>query len=100
MTTDATLKLRLAAMLPEVTYNDSFDRLRWRSTEVGPWAGALVRDTELDYLVRLAEAKLTEEQKREYAIRLRNNTGLIWGFPNISATWQQRVLALCQTRGI
>lgn len=97
MTNDATLKLRLAGMLSEVvtfvTYpSDRATLFYWKDLRD-------VRDTELDYLVRLAEAKLDPDEWPEYGDWLRKQAHAS-GYPEWHATWQQRTLALCKTKGI
>lgn len=108
--TDTELKLALAKMLPEVVrLVCSNDRYHWTHP---PYE--TVRDTELLHLVSLAETKL-EEWTLEYVENLKRRTyedsphgisyddynakGLEW-CGDVFATWQQRTLALCKTKGI
>lgn len=92
----------LADMLPEVIYQ-SRKRLAWTYSDDYEW----VRPTEHAYLVSLAEAKLTEEQQRQYLDRLcslftcgdgDNGAGQYW-FAVIHADEVQRLTALCKVLG-
>lgn len=92
--TDTELKLVLAKMLPEVVrLVCSNDRYHWTHP---PYE--TVRDTELLHLVSLVEAKLTQSQEMEYSMKLLNQD-CRRGY-SIFATWQQRTIALCKTKGI
>lgn len=110
--TDTALKLAIAKMLPEVVIWDLVIECLVLLAEC-----RYVRDTELPHLVSLAEAKLEPYQWGEYTSHLRKiiahdcekpecyvpgceRAQLISDFWFYCATWQQRTLALCKTKGI
>jgi hypothetical protein len=95
--TDTQLKHALAKMLPETVHceyymvtSPQFIALCWKRQGHPP-----VLDTELLHLCWLLEETLNDDYTY-YAVEL----DCIFNLKSLSATWQQRVIALCKVKGI
>jgi len=104
---DNELKTILAKMLPEtVEWNGK--ELLWKNQKTGFWYGnaGRVLDTELLHLASLVEKKIILQPNAGYARAEyhKYNTALETLFegksPSHYATWQQRVTALAQVKGV
>jgi hypothetical protein len=98
---DTNLKILLAKMLPETVYLDTQNILCW---PVHQQCGHPVLDTELLYLCAMVEA---ESGLNSYPLRERYLYKLMDIVKEdgrdtmvIFATWQQRVTALAQVKGV
>ena len=99
--TDDQLKQALAKMLPDIvevfTVKDSPEIVL-----VEAETGTQYRDTELLHLCWMVEETLTNSQTVSYYCAL-NDLVEITTFPQwakVHATWQQRVIALCNVKGV
>jgi len=102
--TDTQLKKTLAKMLPDLVFVDDFDMFRYLNEY------QIVLDTELLHLCWLVEKtiSLTEECEFEtYTDILSTLVGTsldesfdVSAFKIHTATWQQRVVALAQVKGV
>jgi hypothetical protein len=99
--TDNQLKAALAKMLPEWIMNDDRGFLVWLDTKEND-EEELVFDTELLHLCWLVEETLIGKTYNCYALVLLEQVeGQKLKFKSyLSATWQQRVIALAKMKGI
>ena len=99
MNTDTQLKQALAKMLPDVikpwqTLAGSVIYFRWEDRD------ALVLDTELLYLCRLARQGFTLEQRVKYLNTMRDIIGgKVSDFDIADADWNKQVIALAKVKG-
>lgn len=110
MKTDNQLKAALVKMLPDEinfqTWPDGEERLCWARTSKRH--DRPVEDTELLHLCRLVEQTLGFDEGRGYAVLLVQAQGIDANIPKtesgvfliINASWQQKVTALANVKGI
>ena len=101
--TDDQLKAALAKMLPELLYIDYFEAkfisIRWLTNKPNYGRkGIPVLDTELLHLCWLIEKTLTNSEVTIYSDALEYAETRWWS--PFNASWQQRVEALAEVKGI
>ena len=97
--TDKQLKLALADMLPQSIYNGG-ELYIYEDDFAGLGGYRHVRDTELLHLCWMVEKVLIENDKQAYNLFENRLFELCNPYTTLSATWQQRTIALAKVKGI
>jgi hypothetical protein len=98
--TDTQLKQALAKMLPKQCLKFSSGYLYWTNNKATLDGSCVVLDTELLHLCWLVEESLSDKERMEYACVLANVGKYNFHADMLSATWQQRVVALAKVKGV
>lgn len=100
--TDAQLQLALAKMLPEkIAHDEIYNRFHWYISKVGHVDWPPLRDTEWLHVCWLVEETLTPIQRDDYYYDgIRKGDKELDHSYCVSATWQQRAIALAKVKGI
>lgn len=102
MPTDQQLQLALAKMLPETLIPAvTAGKFWWNGNQRQRIVGCEIINTEWLHVCWLVEQTLSDEQRDVYIISLMTDVdGTRYMNRGVSATWQQRALALCKVKGV
>lgn len=98
--TDNQLKAALAKMLPDKIVMMPHGQLHWWPKRNGGINGSVALDTELLHLCWVVEQTCDETFTDALLDVVASQAGYAACLFSHSATWQQRVIALCKVKGI